>query len=284
MKKILNIIMITIALLSMFNCSKVEAGHVGIKVNLLGGDKGVDSEVLGVGRYWIGVNEDLYIFPTFTQNYVWTADEREGSPENEELTFQTAEGMSASVDMGISYRLEVSKIPQIFQKYRKGINEITDLYVRNIVRDALNSTASKYKVESVYGAGKSELLVEVEKSVKSQLDSMGIIVDKLYWVGSIRLPANVLAALNAKVGATQRAEQRENELREAEAQAKKTIAEANGTAQAQLVKAQAEAESNRIISQSLSTNIIEYEKIKKWNGQLPQVSGSNGSIVDLRVK
>lgn len=49
------------------SCAKVEAGYVGVRVNLLGGNKGVDSEVLGVGRYWIGWNQELYLFPTFQQ-------------------------------------------------------------------------------------------------------------------------------------------------------------------------------------------------------------------------
>lgn len=66
------IFVVCIALLSSLNmgCSKVEAGHVGVKVYLLGRDKGVDSEVLGVGRYWIGWNEDLYLFPTYQQTKV----------------------------------------------------------------------------------------------------------------------------------------------------------------------------------------------------------------------
>ena len=61
-------------------CSKVPAGNVGIKVFLLGGAKGVDSQELGPGRYWIGWNEDLFLFPTWTQSYVWTKDPAEGSP------------------------------------------------------------------------------------------------------------------------------------------------------------------------------------------------------------
>ena len=51
------IALMTVLVGSVAACSYVPAGNVGIKVNLLGGDKGVDSEVLGVGRYWIGWNE-----------------------------------------------------------------------------------------------------------------------------------------------------------------------------------------------------------------------------------
>ena len=114
-------------------CSTVPAGHVGVKVYLLGGSKGVDSEELGVGRYWIGMNEELYLFPTFMQNYVWTKEETEGSPTDESLSFQTADGMTANADIGISYSIDPTKVTAIFQKYRRGVDEITDTFLRNMV-------------------------------------------------------------------------------------------------------------------------------------------------------
>jgi hypothetical protein len=41
--------LLIIGLLTLAACSKVPAGNVGIKVYLLGGDKGVDHEELGPG-------------------------------------------------------------------------------------------------------------------------------------------------------------------------------------------------------------------------------------------
>jgi hypothetical protein len=58
MKKLLLAAML---MASVVGCSKVPAGNVGVKVYLLGTNKGVDHEVLGVGRYWIGFNEELYL-------------------------------------------------------------------------------------------------------------------------------------------------------------------------------------------------------------------------------
>ena len=87
-------------------------------------------KVLGVGRYWIGVNENLFLYPTFQQNYIWTQSEDEGSIDDESFTFQTSEGMQVGADIGVSYHLDPDKIPQIFQKYRKGIEEITSLFVK----------------------------------------------------------------------------------------------------------------------------------------------------------
>lgn len=265
-------------------CTKVPAGNVGVKVYLLGKEKGVDTEELSVGRYWIGMNEELYLFPTFKQNYVWTADEREGSPNDESFTFQTAEGLEVGADVGITYHLDPNKINSIFQKYRRGIEEITDQFLRNQVRDAFNSVASAMPVESVYGEGKNRLLEEVQKQVMSNVGPEGIIIEKVYLIGSFRLPQTVVKSLNAKIEATQRAQQRENEIREAEAEAKKKIAEAQGVAEATLRKAQAEAEANRIVSRSLTPTLVSYEKIKKWNGAPPQVQGGATPFITLSTK
>lgn len=41
---------------------------------------------------------------------------------------------------------------------------------------------------------------------------------------------------------------------------------------------------NETIRQSLSDAVIEYNKVEKWNGELPQVTGSTGSFINLGAK
>jgi regulator of protease activity HflC (stomatin/prohibitin superfamily) len=250
-------------------CTKVPSGNVGVKVYLLGGNKGVDTEELGVGRYWIGWNEELYIFPTYTQNYVWSADSREGSPDDESITFQTKEGLSVNADIGIAYHIDPNKVNDIFQKYRKGVEEITDIYLRNIVRDAFVVASSNKPVEFVYGEGKAALRDEVESIVKSKVEPIGIIIEQISFVGDLRLPGSVITALNAKIEATQTAQRVENQVREAEAEARKKIAAAQGEAESIKLVALAQAEANKILSNSITATLVEYKRIEKWNGIMP---------------
>ena len=74
------------------SCSNVPVGNVGIVVHRLGGSKGVDSEEVSTGRIWLGWDDELFIFPTFSQTQVWTKDRLEGSPNDDSMTFQTIEG------------------------------------------------------------------------------------------------------------------------------------------------------------------------------------------------
>ena len=262
-------------------CSKVPAGNVGVKAYLLGGNKGVDTEILTPGRYWIGINEELYLFPTFTQNYTWTKSPHEGRPVDESLSFQTVEGLSVNADLGISYSFNPEKISAIFQKYRKGVDEITDIYLRNMVRDALVTAGSTRPIETVYGKGKGDLIVEVEKIVRDQVGPLGINVEKIYWIGDLRLPANVVNALNAKIAATQMAQQRENEVAQAKAEADKQVAVARGEADSTLLKAKAQAEANELLERSLTPALVQYRAIEQWDGKLPSVNGGAMPFINV---
>ena len=280
--------------LGLLGCSKVPAGHVGVKVYLLGGSKGVDSEVLGVGRYWIGWNEELYLFPTFQQTRAWTRESTKGSRDDQSFTFQTREGLSVNSDVSISSTIDPSKVSILFQRYRKGVDEITDIYLRNLVRDALVQCSCTRTVESIYGEGKNELIAEVRQRVADKMAPVGISIDMLAFIGDLRLPDTVIESINAKITATQRAQQRENELREAKAQAEKQVAKAEGDAksakalaegeaEAVRIRAEAQAEANAKLAKSLTPELVEYEKILKWDGKLPQVSGS-ATMLSLPMK
>jgi regulator of protease activity HflC (stomatin/prohibitin superfamily) len=279
MKKLFSLFALAVLLVIFQGCSKVPAGYVGVKVYLLGGDKGVDSSELSPGRYWIGWNEELYLFPTFTQNYVWTLGNDVGSPNDESIAFQTIEGMVVSSDIGISYAIDPKKANTIFQKYRRGIDEITDVFLRNAVRDAFNMISSKKAVEYVYGEGKAELLTAVEQMVREQVTPIGINIERIYIIGNLRLPAQVTEALNRKIQATQQGMQARNELEIAKAEAEK-----------KLVGIRTEVESNRLLGTSITPELMEWRKLAlqeqaltKWNGQLPQVTGT-GPIPMINLK
>ena len=278
MKKLVTVL----SLVLMAGCDNVPVGNVGILVHKLGGAKGVDSEELGVGRVWLGINDELFNFPTFTQNHVWTKDKTEGSPNDDSFTFQTKEGLNVNTDVGIAYHIDPTKITTVFQRYRKGADEITNSVLRNTVRDAFNKSASNVDIESVYGAGKAALMESVLKRVTDEMKPIGIEVENIFLVGNMRLPETVVEAINAKIGATQKAAQRENEVAQAKAEADKAIETARGEAQSKLAIAKAEAEAIQLKGNALKDNpkLSELAAIEKWTGELPQymLSGSTPFI------
>lgn len=272
MKKMLMMLALLALAPMMTGCyKKVESGYVGVKVHLLGTNKGVDNEVLGVGRYWIGINEDLFKFPTFQQNKTWTKSVTEDSPVDESFSFQTAEGMIVNTDVGISYSIDPTKVSLLFQKFRKGPDEITNVVLRNMVRDALNNAGGTDSVYTVMGPGKQKLLAEVQRIVQEQCTPFGIRDVRLYSVSDMRPPKEVTDAISAKITATQKAQQAENELQRAKAEAAKAVAEAEGQARA-----------NELKQRTLTPELIRYEAVQKWDGKLPQVTSGGTPFINLK--
>jgi regulator of protease activity HflC (stomatin/prohibitin superfamily) len=290
---VLGLIVLITSIVVISSIKKVTQGYVGIKVNLLGDDKGVDNKVVGVGRYWIGMNQELYLYPTYQINYTYTRDLTEGSPANEEFTFQTKEGMDCSVDLGVAMHFDPALIPVMFQTYHKGEDDIRAIVVRNTMRDALNKICGTMPVESIYGGGKGKLIDSLQTVVFNTLKNTGIIIDKVYLIGTVRIPDPVKNALDAKVKMTQEAQAKENEVQKERAQADILVAKTRGVTESQvltakanaesiLLEAKAQAEANKLINSSLSNTLIEYKKIEKWNGELPTVTGGSTPIIDLR--
>lgn len=266
------------ALAALGGCSKVPAGNVGVIVNLYGSEKGVELKEVGTGKYWVGINEELYLFPTFTQTETWTGDET--------ITFQTVEGMKVGGDVGITYAVAPDKVTTLFQKYRAGIDEITNKFLRNMVRDAFNDVASKLPVESVYGQGKADLLLAVEQRVRAQVAPIGINLERIYYASDLALPPQVTASLNAKIQATQMAEQRRNEVAQAKAEADKERARAQGEADAKLLIAQADAKAIEVRAQALRSNpdVVTLNAVEKWDGKLPTYTGGQAPLPFIGIK
>ena len=253
----------------------VSPGHVGVVVDMFGDSKGVESKELHVGMHFIPPWKTVYQFPIFEQNHTWEGKE-------DAFSFQTSEGLAVTAEVGITYHLRSDCIPVIFAKYRRGMDEITYVFIRNYVRDAINKSASKMKIEALYGTGKEEFFEEVQNHVKSDLSEIGIEISRIYLIGRFHFPETVVAALNSKIEAIQRAQQRENELREAEAEAQKQIAKANGQARCAILQAEAEAKANLVLAQSVTAELINWQAVQKWDGKLPHVT--SGATPFIQVK
>lgn len=252
----------------------IPPGNVGVIVNLLGDEKGIKEKPIHVGIHWIAPWKRLYTFPIFEQNHTW---------ENKDIFyFQTREGLNVEAEIGITFHIDPESVPKIFQKYRRGMDEITHLFIRNYIRDAISNEASQLSIEEIYSSKKVIFLNNVQKRVAEELQSMGIVITRVYLIDQLIFPKSVIVALNEKIAAIQRAEQRENELREAEAEAKKKVATAQGEASCTLLRAQAQAQANETVAKSLTQNLIQWQAITKWDGKLPHVTSGGIPLIDLK--
>lgn len=270
-KKLLAISAITLSLTA---CNRVPPGYRGVLVNLMGSEKGVSEQSVGVGWQYTGFAGQLFLFPTFLQNVTWHQDQA--------ITVQTSEGLSITTDVGITYEIKEENVVKVFTKYRLGIKEITDTFLHNMVRDAMNEVASTMTVDQIYGVKKEEYIQRVNKLVIKSASPNGIDVDKIYLMGSFKLPDSVRDSIDAKIQASQNAIKVENEVATSRAEAQKRIVEAEANAKQIIINAESQAKANRILAESLTSEFVQYQAILKWNGQLPSTN-AGGAIPFLNI-
>lgn len=261
--------LILIVIFFMSSCSRVEPGHVGIKVSNFGSSAGVSDYSLGVGWYFTPPGTSIFEYPIYTSTYTWTENPKEQSPVDESFNFQDKNGLNLSADVAVAYRVDPVKAPILFQKYRTDMAGIVAGPLRNAIRSALVEEASGLGVEEIYGPRKAELISRTLKDAQSYFEPFGLHVEQLYWASNIRVPEQVLAQINNKIA---------NEQAALAAQANVATVKAN--ADAAIAEAEGKAKATQIEGDALRANpeILHQRAIEKWNGQLPTYMGGNGQL------
>lgn len=281
-----------IVLLAIFasGCAtRIGPGNVGIKVDLAGSQRGVEDLPIRTG--WVFYNpagSKVVEYPTYVQTAKWTRDLNEGHAINEEISFNTLQGLTVYGDISLSYHLDPSRVPAFYVKFRSDdINQFTHGFLRNVARDSMNRVAANYTVEEIMGEKKPEMEQRSRDELQREVRDIGVVIEQFGFIGSPRPPESVVAAINAAQQAKYIAQQKQNELLQSQADAAKQVASAEGQAKAQIAIAQGEAESNRIRAASISPQIVEWQKlavtdrwIARWNGSMPQVQ-AGGNIPGL---
>lgn len=294
-------------------CGKIEPGHVGVVVPLSGDDKGT-LETTTNGWYFYSFNTNVYEFPTFSQSWNWTNEDR----RKERIYFMDKTGQPVGADVGIQFHVPPSMVTTLFKTYRQPLDVIRDTILKMEVRNALNLTAKNYSAEDMFGERREEFFKKALDVVRNSIAHKGITVETLYLNGELELPAAIRQTITAKLQATMLAQQKENEKLAVEAEAAKVeaaalgeararkaeadgraaakIAEAQGEAEALLARARAEAEANRLLRESLTGAIYDIRKMEieaevqkayaaRWNGSVPTTilpDQVGGFMMDIR--
>jgi regulator of protease activity HflC (stomatin/prohibitin superfamily) len=241
------------------SCERIDAGHVGVKVNQYGDNKGVDDVVAVTGMvFYNPFTTTVYEFPTFIQH-------KEYKGENSFIV-NSKDGSEFSVSPIMNYSVQRDKVPAIFSKYRRPLEDIEEGFLKTAVYDAFRLATNKYTADELI-SNRAVFEIEVRRLLDGQLLKEGFVINQ--FTSNLIYPETFKKSIEAKNNAVQAALRAENEVKTAEAQAKIKVATAEGNAQAMLTSAKAEAESNRMKQVTLTPLLLQLEYINKWDGKLP---------------
>ena len=272
MKSKIAVGLVAIVLLFVFIfCREViDAGHVGIKVNLYGDRKGVDNVALVSGAvFYNPITTTIYEYPAFVQNKSYEDDQA--------FVVHSKDGTPFRVSPKIAYRILPEKVPSVFSKFRKPIEQLEDGYLATVLYNSFRDASNSYTADSLISNRKSfekEVIINYTK----QISTNGFVLEDL--TSNLEYPKSLLNAVEAKNNSVQQALKAENDVKKAEANAKIKIAEAEGQAKSMLAIARAEAEANKLKQSTLTPMLLKQQWIEAWKAggsQVPHyISGKGG--------
>jgi regulator of protease activity HflC (stomatin/prohibitin superfamily) len=187
---------------------------------------------------------------------------------------------SINAKVAVNYRVNSGSSASVYKNI--GEDYQTVLLMPN-VQESMKSVCAKYTAEQLISL-RAQVGDEIKDELTAKLSSYGIQIEKFNMV-NFEFSKEFDKAIEEKQVAEQNLiktkTEQEQALIIAKTEAEKQVISAEADAKAIKARAEAQAEANRIINESLNTNLINYEMIKKWDGVLPKVSSSANPLISL---
>lgn len=270
-----------LGLILFFICSEnVTNGYVGVIYNPLKG--GVQDNVLTQGFNFKSPFAKVTEYSVATEQFYLSADKKEGDEEDNSFYVSTSDGKSVKVSIEYSMKFDSEKVANVFKRFRGQPSDyIFDTYVRGKIKTYVGEATSKYSVLDLYGAKRQEINGAIFKHVKTQFAKDFIIVDSTN-LTDVQVDGATRNAIQQRVTAQQDLEKEKILRDKAVIVAEKLKIEAEGRANARaqeiLISAKAQAEANRLQTQTLNDLILRKMEIEKWNGSHATIIGANTVI------
>ncbi len=159
--------------------------------------------------------------------------------------------------IALNWHLNPNKVNVIYQQIGKE-NEIIQIIINPAVAEILKAVLAKYTAQEII-IKREELKAEIDHLLIQRLNKYFLEIDDIS-----------LVHINFSEGFTEAVEAKQI----AEQEAKKAgfrVLKAQKDAEVNINLAKGEAEAHRILQDSLTPEILQYQGINKWNGNLPLI-------------
>ena len=141
------------------------------------------------------------------------------------------------------------------------------------VKDAVQSRVAKYTIEE-FIAKRDQLSKDIYSDLEETFANYGVTLTNVSIIDHDFSDAYEQAVEAKKIAEQQVEEERQK-------QQKLIVEQENKVklAELEVEKKKLEAEANKIVTDSLSKEILQKQMIEKWDGKLPYVTGDSGTIL-----
>lgn len=210
----------------------------------------------------------------FDWNLLYEYQTYDSKVQNVEISTMTysSDAQTMDITMTLQYQIMGDKVLDIAKQY--GSLEALQARIQSIAIEKTKAVLSAHKAMDII-AKRAEMSPAVENAIKSAIDDNYYVNVNTVVLTNIDFSDAFETAVEEKMIAEQQQLKAnyENETKVAQAQA---------TADAKRIEAQAEKDANDLLQKSLTDEILRQNYIDKWDGKLPQYVGDgSGVIVDI---
>jgi prohibitin 2 len=261
-----------IAFLSL-GITQIEAGHLGV-VRQFGA---VTGEVLAPGLTW-RVPFATSVDDVNTQvRQIRIADDPD-TPQSEDYQAASKEQQDLFLRLTLNYHVDPQRAPEIIQNIGP---DFEAKIVLPRLQDIPKSITDDYATAIVLNS-RDEIRQKATDALRDALAPFGFIVDNIA-IENFSYSPEYNAAIEQKQVAQQQVEIERQKVLSQQQIAEQRVAEARGLADAQIERARGEAESNRLVAESLTEEILTNRYIEKLapGVQTILVPSDNGLFLNL---
>ena len=220
----------------------------------------VNPEPLPSGLHFINPFASVVEMEVRTKNYTMTNVAEEGQKRGDDsIAVISSDGLTVKLDATIFYALQQARVPEI---YRTIGLDVEERIVRSEIRSSLRDSAANLTATELYTSKRQAFVDQVTLKLKASFEQRGITLEQVL-LRNVILPDQITKAINDKIAADQEAQKMMFVLQKEKQEAERKRIEAEGQAKAQ-----------QIVSQSLTPQIIEYQRI-----QALREIGAKGNMV-----
>lgn len=276
---VLGIIIFGTVILTLLCTTRVPAGYVAVQYSMNGG---VKDEVLTQGWHVVSPTIKTTLYTVGIEQSYLTSGENGDSKNDESFSASSKEGKAVQIDLTFTYQYDPQSVTSVFTCFKgQSGTDVRDSFIKPNIISWTKEVIARYKVSDILGEQRANVNVALTDYLSGKFAPYGITISNVSLI-NIEVDAETSAAISAKITAQQNAETQainnQTAIDKAKADAEVALTNAQAKADAALIEANAQAEANRLLAQSVTQQLIEYEKIEKWDGKMPTVSGSNAIV------
>lgn len=232
---------------------RIPVGYEGICYSMSGG---VSGETLTQGWHLVSPTKKVKLFTVSNEQLLLTKDSRDGSEEDESFKVATSDNASMAISFQMSYRFIPEQIVDTYKSFKMSGEDIVNNRVRTVLKSKVSEVTTNYSMMDIYSGDRAKINDEITSYLNTKFGkSYGIEVLDASII-DVHPDEKLQTAIDNRVEAQQKAEQARAEQETAKVEAETAKIKAENEAEIIRISAQAEADSNKIISNSITDELI----------------------------